>query len=159
VTPEEKQAVVDEEHLWLLSLFHYISGGMTILGSLMAAAWAVFVGVVATSLPFEGSPNPPDAEQMAAIQMVMAAMAGMVAAVLFCYGVVEIVVGRLISQRRARIFTLVAGLPRIAFIPYGMILTALTFIVLDRSSVQTLYQARLRSPGSSDPGHSYIPPQ
>jgi hypothetical protein len=156
VTPEEKQAVVDEEHLWLLSLFHYISGGMTIIGSLMAGAWALFVGVMFSAMP---PPTSDAAEGFEKMPLIMAAMAGGVAISLLIYGVVEIVVGRLIAQRRARIFTLVASVPRIAFLPYGAILTALTFIVLDRASVQALYRARLRGSGSSDPGGNYIPPQ
>ena len=62
------------------------------------------------------------------------------AALLFCYGVVEIVAGRCISQRRARAFTMFAGLPRVIFIPYGALLTVLTLIVPDRRSVQQLYR-------------------
>jgi hypothetical protein len=150
VTPEEKQAVIDEEHLWLLSLFHYISGGMTIIGSLVAGAWALFVGVM-----FSAMPPPADgaSEGFEKMPLIMAAMAGGVAISLLIYGVVEIVVGRLIAQRRARIFTLVASLPRIAFLPYGAILTALTFIVLDRSSVQALYRARLTAAAPPPPAY------
>jgi hypothetical protein len=148
VTPDEKQAVIDEEHLWLLSLFHYISGGMTIIGSLVAGAWALFVGVMFSAMPPPTNGAPDGFEKM---PLIMAALAGGVAISLLIYGVVEIVVGRLIAQRRARIFTLVASLPRIAFLPYGAILTALTFIVLDRASVQALYRARLRATAPPPP--------
>jgi hypothetical protein len=151
MTPEEKQAVVDEEHLWLLSLFHYISGGLTIIGSLMAGAWALVVGVMFSALP-PATDAPDGFEKM---PLIMAALAAGVAISMLIYGVVEIVVGRLIAQRRARIFTLVASVPRIAFLPYGAILTALTFIVLDRASVQALYRARLTAaapPPPADPG-------
>lgn len=56
-------------------------------------------------------------------------------------GIVEIVAGRFISQRRLRIFTIVASVPRIILIPYGTILTIFTVLVLDRPSVRLHYRA------------------
>ena len=151
MTPGERQAVVDEEHLWLLSLFHYISGGMGIAGALMAGGWAVVMGVMFSTMPPPDGANEAMAEQFQAMPLIMAVMVGTFAALLLTYGVTEIVVGRLITQRRARIFTLIVGLPRMAFFPYGTILTALTFVVLDRASVQQLYRARIAATATSHP--------
>jgi hypothetical protein len=105
----------------------------------MAGAWAVFVGVMFSAMPTD-SANQAAAEQFETIPLIMAVMVGTFAALLCCYGVLEIVAGRFISQRRARAFTMVVGLPRVMFIPYGALLTILTLIVLDRRSVRHLYQ-------------------
>ena len=35
MTPEEKHAIVDDEHLRLLALFHYIFGGITVAFALL----------------------------------------------------------------------------------------------------------------------------
>jgi hypothetical protein len=160
MTPEERQAVVDAEHLWLLSIFHYISGAFTILGSMLAAAWAVFVGVMFSAMP--PPPNQDAAEQLGMVPVVMAVTVGAFAGLLMLYGVLEIVAGRCIAKRRSRIFTLIVALPRLGFIPYGTLLTALTFVVLDRSSVQQLYRAGPGDAGggtSSDTPDYYLPPK
>lgn len=56
------------------------------------------------------------------------------------YGVLEIISGRFISLRRRRIFTLVVAVPRLLLIPYGMILSIFTLLVLERPSVKQLYR-------------------
>jgi len=56
------------------------------------------------------------------------------------YGVLEIVSGRFISQRRRRVFSLVVAVPRLLFIPYGIILSIFTLLVLERPSVRQLYR-------------------
>ena len=56
------------------------------------------------------------------------------------YGVLEIVAGRLISRRRRRMFTLLAAIPRLLILPYGMILSLFTLLVLERASVKQLYR-------------------
>src|SRR5438309_1197036 len=48
MSPDERQAVLDEEHLRLLALFHYISGAMTLAFSLFFGAWMVFMGALFT---------------------------------------------------------------------------------------------------------------
>jgi hypothetical protein len=138
VTPEERQAVLDEEHLRLLALFHYISGGVTIAFSLMFAMWALFAGAIFATLPAEARAG---IDEAAARQLrFMPLMFGVVCAVGIVYGIVEVIAGRLISQRRGRLFAVIAGLPRVMFVPHGAVLTVFTLLVLDRPSVQALYR-------------------
>jgi hypothetical protein len=131
-----RERVIDEEHLRLLALFHYISGGMTLAFSLMFGAMLGFMAVMFATIPMEapaGKPAPP-------VQVLWVFAVFMAIGVLL--GVLEIIAGRCISLRRARVFTLIAALPGVIFIPYGTLLSVFTLLVLDRGSVKQLYQER-----------------
>lgn len=131
-----RQRVVDEEHLRLLSLFHYVSGGMTLAFSLMFAAMICFMSAMFSMMPAQaqqhGGPSP------AMVFPFFFVFAGI--GVLL--GVLDIIAGRCISVRRARVFTLVMAIPGVIFIPYGTLLSVFTLLVLDRDSVKRLYEER-----------------
>lgn len=133
---ELRQRVVDEEHLRLLSLFHYISGGMTLAFSLMFAAMIGLMSAMFSMIPLEaqqhGGPSP------ATVLLLFLAFVAL--GVLL--GALDIVAGRCISVRRARVFTLVMAIPGVIFIPYGTLLSVFTLLVLDRESVRKLYEER-----------------
>jgi hypothetical protein len=138
VTQEERQAVLDQEHLRLLALFHCISGAITMAFSLMYGLWALFMFVV---IPPQARGNINDAFTQQFMPLMMFGMFGIFCAFGIAYGIVEIVCGRFISKRRARIFTIIASVPRLIFMPYGTILTVFTLLVVDRPSVRFLYRA------------------
>jgi hypothetical protein len=134
-----RERFIDEEHLRLLALFHYISGGMTLAFSLFFAVMTGFMMVMLSAIPMpempQGKPPPAPPVEMFWFFAVFASLG-----VLF--GVLEIIAGRCISLRRARVFTLIAALPGVIFIPYGTLLSVFTLLVLDRGSVKQLYQER-----------------
>jgi hypothetical protein len=142
LTPEERQAVLDEEHLRLLSLFHYISGGITVVFSLLFGLWTAFVSTMFASFPpiRQSSAEAAVPPQLQYRPETMFAVFGIFCAMGIAYGILEIVAGRFISQRRGRVFILIAALPRVMFISYGAILTIFTLLVLDRPSVRQLYR-------------------
>ena len=144
VTPEDMQSVLDEEHLRLLALFHYVSGALTCAGSLLAALWAAFVGAMFTAFPAEAQAGLSEEalRQMQVMPKVMAGVVAIMAVAGVMYGVLEIVAGRCVSQRRARVFTIVVAVPRLLFMPWGTILSVCTMIVLERASVEALYRRR-----------------
>jgi TRAP-type C4-dicarboxylate transport system permease small subunit len=82
MSPDERQAVLDDEHLRLLALFHYISGGMTLAFSLLFGVWFTFMGAV-------------------------------LALVSEAHGVLEVLSGRYISQRRRWLFSFIVSLPHV----------------------------------------------
>lgn len=147
VNPDERQRVMDEEHLRLLALFHYISGGMTV-------ACAAFFGFMAAMMTFVFSAMPPPAVQPCAEQDPCGAPAaaiepfpatlflvffGTFATLMLALGVLEILSGRCIARRRRRVFSLVIAIPRLLAFPYGTLLSIFTLLVLDRSTVKALY--------------------
>jgi hypothetical protein len=133
VTAEERQLVLDEEHLRLLSLLHYVSGGITASFGLLFVVWMGMMGAVFAAIPGEAATahrGPP---------MAIFLIFGLFALLAVAYGVLEIISGRLLSQRRRWLFTFLVSLPRLIFIPYGTMLTIFTLLVLDRRSVKALY--------------------
>jgi hypothetical protein len=144
VTPEERQAVLDEEHLRLLSLFHYISGGITVAFSLFFGVWIVFAAAMFAFFPPppHGGSEGTAAQHPEAMPAVMLAIFGFLFAMGVAYGILEIVSGWFISRRQSRVFSFVVALPRVLFLPYGVILTIFTLLVLDRPSVKQLYRVQ-----------------
>jgi hypothetical protein len=126
----------------LLALFHYISGGVTIAFSLLFGAWLVMMAAMFSFMPppmpagAHGGVNPELHGPPAAFFLVFAAFFALGIA----YGIVELLAGRFLGQRRRRLFALLGSIPRLIFIPYGTILSVLTLIVLERPSVKNLFQ-------------------
>ena len=160
MTHDERQAVLDEEHLRLLALFHYILGGVTVAGGLFMGVWAIFMAVVFASAPptFADGTNEEFARQMQAMPAFMMAFFGMFAAVVVAFGVVQVVAGRCIASRRARLFTLLVAIPRVIFIPFGTLLSIFTFVVLERASVQQIYRRAAAPPPPASPGQGQVSP-
>lgn len=131
----EARRILDAEHLRLLSLFHYVSGGVTLAFSLFFGMGLVFMGAM-----FALMPPPPHGPGLRGPPVVMFVFFGLFCVLGIAYGVLEVVAGRLISRRRRRVFTLVVAIPRLVFIPYGIILSIFTLLVLERASVKQLYR-------------------
>ena len=136
-TDNQTQRIVDAEHLRLLAFFHYVSGGVTLAFSLFFGLWAVMMGVMFAFVP---PPAHGGGQQFDGPPMVIFVFFGFFALLGAAYGSLEIVAGRLIARRRRRLLTLVAAIPRLLFLPYGMILSIFTLLVLDRASVKQLYR-------------------
>lgn len=129
---QEAQRIIDAEHLRLLALFHYISGAITAGFSLFFGVWIAFMGAMFAFMPAPAPPHGPPLFIFAAF--------GVFLVLGIAYGVLEIISGRFISLRRRRVFTLVVAVPRLLLIPYGMILSIFTLLVLERPSVKQLYR-------------------
>lgn len=141
MTDQERQAVVDDEHLRLLTLFHYISGGMTIAFSLLFMLWLAFMAAVFSSLgPISAGEDRVANPQLHGPPTAFFLIFGLFLALGLAYGVLELCAARFLSHRRRRVFALVSAIPRLVFIPYGTILSVLTLIVLERPSVKQLFR-------------------
>jgi hypothetical protein len=133
-----RQAVLDEEHLRLLAFFHYVSGGITVAFCLFFGVWMVVMAAIFSSVP----PTPDHAPPIAIFWGF-----GFVFVLGMAYGILEIISGRLIGAKRRRLFSLIVAIPRLLFLPYGLILSIFTLIVLERRTVKALYQeSKMRSP-------------
>lgn len=134
-TDNATQRIVDAEHLRLLAFFHYVSGGITLAFSLFFA-----MGLLMMSAMFAFIPPPAHgAHEFEGPPVAMLFFFGFFALLGVAYGTLEIIAGRLIARRRRRVLTLVAAIPRLLFLPYGMILSIFTLLVLERPSVKQLY--------------------
>lgn len=140
--PEDvRQRILDEEHLRLLALFHYISGALTIAFASLFIFHLIFI-VFAMNNPeiFRVPQRPEEFETMP--QQLLGMFAAFIGSFVIggiAYGVVQIVSGRFISRRRYRTFSFIAVFPNILFIPYGTLLAIFTLIILERPSIKALY--------------------
>jgi hypothetical protein len=132
--------VIDEEHLRLLSLFHYVSGGLTIAFSMMFIFHVGFMAFIAArpDLFDQGRGKGGEAFPTEVFGF-MAVIFGLFILLGICYGISQIISGRFLRQKKHLMFSCVVALPGIIFIPYGTILCTMTLIVLNRPSVKNLY--------------------
>jgi len=138
--PEEKQKIIDDEHLKLLSLFHYISGGLTLAFVLFFGAYFLFIYFIITGAGFQQEINPamntPIPEAILAILltvMIIIFILGLL------FGVAQIVSGRFMNLRKMRWFSFTVGILNLLSIPYGTILGIFTLTVLGRYSITQQY--------------------
>ena len=140
ILDDQIQAVLDQEHLKLLSIGYLVSGGMSAFFSLFGLMYA-FMGlmmraVISSAAQSSQHPNQVPPPEIAwffglfglAIFLFMITLAALKFRVAWC-----------LKRRRSRTFCLVvAGLSCLG-IPYGTMLGVFSFIVLGRGSIQTLF--------------------
>lgn len=138
-----KQEAVDSEHLRLLALFHYISGGLTILFSFFFMAHLAFMSFMLRNFDkFEPAQAPhPDVDPEQFLGIFIFVFGTMIAFGII-FGIAQIISGRFLKQRRHRMFSFIVALPNVIFIPYGTLLAIMTLMVIDRPSVKQMYAAQ-----------------
>jgi membrane-associated HD superfamily phosphohydrolase len=140
MSDNEKQQIIDEEQLRLLSFFHYVSGAVTITFSSMFIFHLIFFGYMASNPELFSNDDAKNAKEAMQIMQILLAVFGTFVILGISYGICEIVSGVFIKQKKYRIFSMIVAIPRIILIPYGTILSMFTFILLDRDSVKSLYE-------------------
>ena len=133
----------DQEHLRLLSVFHYVVGGITALFSLFPIFHLIF-GLVMILAPEKfGSQGeaPP-----AFMGWFFVILAGVFIAVGLTIAAVIIAAGRFLSRRTRYMFCLVVAGVECLFMPFGTVLGVFTIIVLMRESVKQAFLANAGSP-------------
>jgi nitrate reductase gamma subunit len=139
VEPEARQAIVDEEQLRLLSIAHYIDGGLCIAFFSMFIfhfVFFLFIGSNPQFFPAPGANHPGPPEGMF---QVLSAILGVIILLGWAFGGLTIFVGRCIKRRVKRGLTLVVACVNLVFLPRGTLLGVATIIVLSRSSVKRAY--------------------
>ena len=126
----------DEEHLNLLSIFHYVVGGLTALLSCIIFLPNVAIGIAMLCGAFQGNDAPPRFVGWFFILLFGApVLAGWILA-----GLV-IAAGRKLRRRRSRTFCLVMAALECLLMPYGTVLGVFTIIVLMKDPVRELFAA------------------
>jgi hypothetical protein len=139
-TSDQKQKIIDDEHLKLLSLFNYISGGLTLLFAFFVGAYFIIIFSVISSADFQQELNPAMNGQMPdAVFKVMLFVMIIFFVLGILFGVAQIISGRLIKLRKARWFSFAAAIVNLLLFPYGTILGIFTMVVLERNSVKDQY--------------------
>lgn len=141
-TSSTVQRIVDGEHLKLLTIFHWIQGGLTALFSLIPVIHLVF-GLLILSGKFPPAathtPHPPE-EVPRFIGAIFAGFAAVFICVGQAFAVLTLFSARCLGRRRNRTFSLVVAGVNCLLIPFGTVLGVFTILVLSRPSVVALYQ-------------------
>jgi hypothetical protein len=130
----------DQEHLRLLTIFHYVIGGLTALLSLIplihvGLGVAMLTGVFPTGPSSAGAPPPAFLGWLFLILGATIVLLGETTAIL------TLLAGRFLSQRRRRLFCLITAGVNCLQIPIGLCLGVFTFLVLMRPSVKAAFDA------------------
>ena len=144
-----RQRLLDEEHLRLLGLFHYVQGALTIVGGLFWLVYAAFFGFIMRlgldefdpgTMPMDRVALPQGVEDPTAIFQIFGLLFGGFALLFVLFGIAQVVSGRMLRQHRARTFSLVVGAISLLELVYGTVMGVCTLMVLTRESVKRLYE-------------------
>jgi len=126
----------DKDQLNLLSVFHYVVGGLAalfacfpiihfVIGLAMCAGW---IGA-----------DDPDAAVLAVVGAFFMVFAGLLILAGWTFAVCLIIAGRSLASRRRYTFCLVMAAIACVFMPFGTVLGVFTIIVLMRPQVKDLF--------------------
>jgi len=131
----------DEEHLKLLSIFHYVVGGMMVLGGCFPIFHLGF-GIFFLAVPeevLEGSGDAPPEEFLRVFGAFFTVIAAGIMLVFWTIAASVIYSGRSIAGRRNHTSSVIVAAVLCTFMPIGTLLGVFTLIVLLRPSVKLIY--------------------
>jgi len=129
----------DAEHLRLLSIFHYVVGGIGVLASFFPLLYSAMGGFMLyaachpAGLRNNQNPPPPILGWFFIVFGALFFLAALTMALCI------LLAGRSLSRRHHYWFVFVVACVECVFIPFGTILGVFTIIVLSRESVKTLF--------------------
>jgi hypothetical protein len=128
----------DEDHLRLLSIFHYVVGGLAALFALLPILHVIF-GLVFIFAPekFADKGQPPPAF-MGWIFVIMGAFFITLG---WVFATFVIMTGRFLARRKHYTFCIVMATIECLLMPFGTMLAVFTLVVLLRESVKQLFVA------------------
>lgn len=132
ITEDERQHVVDEEHLRLLALGYFVQGGI----HAAIACFPLIYVVLGAFVFLVGAGSEASAMVVGGIMMAFGLALFLVFIV---FGVLQLYAGSCLRHRRHRTFCLVAAGFASLLMPYGTLLGVFTFLVLGRPSVRSLF--------------------
>jgi hypothetical protein len=136
--PPAHQAYEDAEQLKLLSVFHYVLAGLLVVGGCLMAAYFAFASYMVTeifkAMPPSAGPPPPSG-----VGWYIGAMGAGITLAAVTFAALHFMCARWLGARRNRSFCFVVACLTCILIPFGTILGIFTILVLQRSSVQALF--------------------
>jgi len=147
--PEEssRQAIIDEEHLKLLSIGYMISAGVSAFFSLFGLMYVFMGAAMGVALSHAPHAATNTSEPPPALFIWLFGGIGLVIFLLMIgIAALKLRVASCIKRRTSRTFCMViAGISCLG-VPYGTVLGVLSFIVLGRESVARLFNPAVASP-------------
>jgi len=127
----------DEEHLRLLSIFHYVVAGCAAFFALFPALYLVF-GLIMLLAPasFKDNNGQPPPQFVA---WILIAIGSVLILLDWTFAAFIVVAGRFLARRKHYTFCLVMAGVECLFMPFGTVLGVFTIVVLTRESVRALF--------------------
>ena len=142
----------DNEHLRLLSIFHYVVAGVAGFCSFFPLLYTV-VGFVFVALSHHTPANPAQEVPPAAVGWVFVGLGIFLFLLGAVFAFVLALAGRSLSRRKHYWFAFVVACIECIVVPFGTILGVFTIIVLSRQSVKRLFYAQRGANHSFGLGH------
>jgi len=139
IPQQARDDIIDEEHLRLLSIGHYITGGFCIAFASIFIFHLILILVAALNPEMFSGPGQSPQGSPDGMMKIFALVIGMIIVAGWTFGGLTIYVGRCIKRRIHRTLTLVVACLNVMFIPFGTILGVFALIVLSRPNVKRLY--------------------
>ena len=124
----------DAQHLRLLSIFHYLLAGFTILFSFIPVLYILLGWFMLTGRMDSGSSPPPEA-----LGWLMVALGGGLTGLGLLFACGLVLAGRFLARRRHHVFCMVIAAIACTFMPLGTVLGVFSLIVLSRDSVRASF--------------------
>ena len=126
----------DVEHLRLLSIFHYVVGGLLGLFALFPVLH-LMIGIGMLTGRLADMRSEPDARMVASLFI---GIASVMIAFGLTFAVSVILAGRFLARRVYYTFCFVMAAIECIFMPFGTVLGVFTIIVLQRPTVKQMFQ-------------------
>jgi len=133
----------DNQHVQLLSVFHYVLGGITALFACFPFIHLA-VGIAVVSGAFPDQPGQHGFPVF--FGWIFIAVASVLILLGWTLAVSVLVVGRSLARRTHYLYYFVVAAIECVFIPLGTVLGVFTIIVLSRNSVKALFESESASP-------------
>jgi hypothetical protein len=133
--PSNQQQILDNEHLRLLSIFHYVLGGLAALFACFPIIHLV-IGLVLIFAPQKfgpGSNQPP-----VFLGWLFVILGSCFILVGWTFAALVLIAGRCIAHRNRYTFCFVLACVECLWMPFGPCLGVFTILVLNRQSVRML---------------------
>lgn len=129
----------DQQHLELLAVFHYIYGGLALVGACFPLIYLGIGVALLTNVGGQGGQAPPEE-----VGWILSAVGAALSLLGWTIAGCIILAGRKLSRHESHTFCLVIAALLCLSIPLGTILGVFTIIVLMRPSVKELFDANAR---------------
>jgi hypothetical protein len=130
---------VNKDHLNLLSIFYFVIGGLSLLGAFILLIYCIVLGAIFSNEQVQSS-----IQSEAPVVNTVFSVISIVLIVIFIFvltvGILQIIAGFRLRQRRNRMFIIVMGVLALLSFPLGTALGIFTIIVLTRLSVVEMFQ-------------------
>ena len=137
--PGDAQRIIDNEHLKLLSIFHYILAGFAFAGLLFLCVHFLFMATFFTNPAIFNSPKHPGGPPVEFLLPFFMFFYLVFGGMLMLSGILNLLSANFLRQRTHRTLSLVTAGLNCLHIPFGTALGVFTIMVLTRASVREQY--------------------